>query len=87
MAAFGDLFVARVATVGLNPSWQEYLGRDKHELTGPFRRFETLRSLGISSRGSLTQEQCDRAITTMRAYFSRMSLAGTFHSRVRLALA
>jgi len=66
---FGDLFSARVATVGINPSWQEYLERDGQELTGTRRRFETLISLGAPSRSALTDEQADRAIQTMRGYF------------------
>jgi hypothetical protein len=66
---FGDLFAARVATIGLNPSHQEYLDRRGKELTGTLRRFETLESLGAPDRGSLTAEQCDRAILTMQTYF------------------
>jgi hypothetical protein len=66
---FGDLFTAGVATVGLNPSDQEYLGRGGIELDGPARRFETLTSLGAASRSSLTDEQCDRALQIMRTYY------------------
>lgn len=69
---FGDLFTAKIATVALNPSWQEYLasaGRGKHELTGPERRFETLGSLGVATRSVLTDEHCRQAIEKMRAYF------------------
>lgn len=66
---FGDLFSARVATVGINPSRQEYLGRDGRELAGTRRRFETLSSLEASSRAALTDEQADRAIRTMRGYY------------------
>lgn len=69
---FGDLFTAKIATVALNPSWQEYLGsvlRGKLELTGAERRFETLGSLGVTSRSALTDEHCRQAIDRMRAYF------------------
>ncbi len=66
---FGDLLTARVATIGLNTSPQEYLDRQGNELTGSQRRFETLGSLGAPDRLSLTADQCDRAITTMRAYY------------------
>jgi hypothetical protein len=66
---FGDLFTARVATVGLNPSHQEYLDRGGNELCGALRRFETLDSLRAADRASLTAEQCGRAIATMRTYF------------------
>ena len=66
---FGDLFTARIATVGLNPSDKEYLDRQGSELDGPWRRFETLNSLGAAGRGELTESQCDQAIATMRAYY------------------
>ena len=66
---FGDLFTARVATVGLNPSHQEYLDRSGNERCGELRRFETLHSLRAPDRASLSAEQCDRAIATMRTYF------------------
>jgi hypothetical protein len=66
---FGDLFTARVATVGLNPSHQEYLDRRGNELCGELRRFETLNSLRAPDRVSLSAEQGERAIATMRTYF------------------
>jgi hypothetical protein len=66
---FGDLLAASVATVGLNPSDREYLDKTGRELVGPDRRFETLRSLGAADRASLTDEQCQRAIDRMRAYY------------------
>lgn len=66
---FGDLFTARVATIGLNPSHQEYVDRRGSELVGPLRRFETLDSLRAPDRGSLTSEQCGRAMATMQSYF------------------
>lgn len=69
MLFFGDLFSARLATVGINPSYQEYLDRNGRELTGTARRFESLTSLGASSRAALTDEQCERAIAAMRGYF------------------
>lgn len=67
--SFGDPDSAQVATVGLNPSDQEYLDNDGRELTGVRRRFETLSSLGATGRSALTDEQCARALETMRAYF------------------
>ena len=66
---FGDLFTARVATVGLNPSNREYVDKQGLELEGAERRFETLTSLHAADRSSLTDEQCDRAIQTMREYY------------------
>lgn len=66
---FGDLWTARVATVGINPSRREYQDRRGQELDGADRRFETLASLGAPDRSCLTDAQCERAIVTMRAYF------------------
>jgi hypothetical protein len=66
---FGDLFNAKIATVGINPSFREYLDRQGSELTGTCRRFETLSSLGAVDRASLTDSQCFRAVATMRSYF------------------
>lgn len=66
---FGNLPSATTATVGINPSRQEYLSPKGVELDGTLRRFETLRSLGCTQRASLTAGQCEQAITTMRGYF------------------
>lgn len=66
---FGDIFAATIATVGLNPSRQEYCDSDGRELTGSERRFETLTSLGVYNRCDLTQPQCDQAIERMQGYF------------------
>ncbi|HZD70879.1 MAG TPA: hypothetical protein VFA45_18885 [Actinomycetes bacterium] len=66
---FGDLFSAEIATVGLNPSDQEYTNRRGDLLAGSQQRFATLSLLGASERSSLTDEQCDEAISWMRGYF------------------
>jgi uracil-DNA glycosylase len=66
---FGDLFTAEVATVGLNPSDQEYLTGGGQPLVGPAQRFATLASVGVIDRASLTDEQCANAIEWMRAYY------------------
>lgn len=75
---FGDVFAARVATLGLNPSRQEYLDPGGAELDGMKRRFETLASLGAADRASLDDEQARRAIDRMRRYFSGNVYAGWF---------
>jgi len=66
---FGELPAASIATVGLNPSKQEYIDPLGRQLEGPRRRFETLESLEAASRESITDHQIDRAIRTMRSYF------------------
>lgn len=75
---FGDILAANAATVGLNPSKLEYLDRHGQELTGSQRRFETLSSLGASTRTSLTPEQARRAIDRMRTYFHGNVYTGWF---------
>jgi len=73
---FGDLAAARIATVGLNPSDQEYTdGNQEYTdgngelLTRSRQRFATLASLGATDRPSLDDEQCDEAIEWMHRYF------------------
>jgi hypothetical protein len=66
---FGDLFKASVATIGINPSRQEYLNRAGSELNDELRRFETLGSLRAADRASLTDVQAVTAMERMRGYF------------------
>jgi uracil-DNA glycosylase len=66
---FGDLPSAEIATVGLNPSDQEYLTKGGAPLVGPAQRFATLESLDARDRASLTEEQCAEAVEWMRAYY------------------
>ena len=66
---FGNIWEARVATVGLNPSKLEYLDPRRSELEGEQRRFESLRSLEVEDRASLTDQQCGAALDRMRDYF------------------
>jgi hypothetical protein len=65
---FGNLFNASVATIGLNPSRQEYCDREGRELDAR-RRFETLKSLQMKNRGAVTGELASRAIGRMTDYF------------------
>jgi hypothetical protein len=67
---FGDLFAAEVATVGLNPSQQEYMTPRGELLAGVAQRFATLESLRASERESLTDEQCAEALRWMRDYYA-----------------
>jgi hypothetical protein len=66
---FGNIWEARVATLGLNPSKSEYLDKGRLELEGNYRRFESLRSLEAPDRSSLTDQQCEAALDRMRNYF------------------
>lgn len=81
---FGDLLSAEVASVGLNPSEQEYLSKDGTVLAGPAQRFATLGSLGADDRASLTDDQCAEAVEWMRDYYkpvSRSTARGSTRSR------
>jgi hypothetical protein len=44
---FGNPALARVATLGINPSSREFADASGHELEGSLRRLHTLRSLGL----------------------------------------
>ena len=57
--AFGPFRSARVATLGINPSKNEFLDNSGLELVSQRRRFETLTSLGADDLGDLTDEQVD----------------------------
>jgi len=82
---FGDIKRARAATIGINPSWIEYLDRDGGELRGSERRLETLASLGVTSRADLTDTHCNRAIHRMLGYFSANPYSGYFDRLNRVA--
>ena len=67
--SFSNPSTATVATLGLNPSRQEFLDKDGRELTGAARRFETLASLGVSSLTSASSEAMQRVVSACNRYF------------------
>ncbi|MDE2991066.1 MAG: hypothetical protein OXU21_08375 [Chloroflexota bacterium] len=67
---FGDAERSRVATLGLNPSNREFEDELGNELTGPERRFHTLRSLGLDSWLDADSRHFDLMVETCRRYFS-----------------
>jgi len=67
--AFGDSSNAFVATLGLNPSRQEFLDRNGRELNGTARRFETLASLGVPSLDSAPEALLQRVVYACNGYF------------------
>ena len=69
--AFGDPAVARVATLGLNPSNREFVDDDGVELAGDARRFHTLASLDLSSWDDANADDLDRVLASCRDYFAR----------------
>lgn len=67
---FGDIAASRVATLGINPSNREFLDQTGNELEGAERRFETLRSLGISRWSAISHSHLKRVIGSCKGYFS-----------------
>lgn len=68
VVAFGDPRRARVATLGLNPSRAEF-EEGGIELEGPRRRFETLRSLGVTTLEDAHDSVIDRVWERCNGYF------------------
>ncbi len=66
---FGDIFEAKIVTIGINPSPREYLNSRGKELVGSQQRLHTLTSVGATNRASLSDYQCRGAIDAMRMYF------------------
>lgn len=67
--SFGNASDAAVATLGLNPSRQEFLDRNGNELKETTRRFETLTSLGVPSLTSATEALLHRVVDACHRYF------------------
>jgi len=65
--SFGELSSSSVATLGLNPSNREFVDVKGEELDGNYRRFHTLKSLGLlkwsdanATHHKLIMESCNR---------------------------
>ena len=69
MPSFGDLNRAVVATLGLNPSNREFVDEDGVELHGFYRRFHTLRSLGLRSWADADAYHLRLILETCCTYF------------------
>ncbi len=69
--SFGNLLNSRVATLGLNPSNREFVDSAGEELDGPYRRFHTLKSLGIGDWRQADSRHLRLIIDSCQAYFSR----------------
>jgi hypothetical protein len=69
VVAFGDPLTATVATLGINPSWREFLADDGTLLHGRARRLSTLLSLSADSTASLRPDQVRTVIAECAAYF------------------
>jgi hypothetical protein len=67
--SFGDLSNATVATLGLNPSNREFVDEVGNELQGRYRRFHTLRSLGLASWSDVDARHLRLILESCRTYF------------------
>lgn len=71
VVAFGNPAGARAATLGLNPSRQEFLDTHGKELDNHRRRFETLVSLGVPSLASASDDVISAVLSACNEYFQR----------------
>lgn len=69
IAAFGNLCKSQLATVGLNPSNLEFVGRDGRELIGDARRFPTLTSLKLKRWADATDLDLLKIYDSYEHYF------------------
>jgi hypothetical protein len=67
--SFGDLSNATVATLGLNPSNREFVDEVGDELQGRYRRFHTLKSLGLVSWSDVDARHLRLILDSCRTYF------------------
>lgn len=71
VVSFGNPATARVATLGLNPSKNEFLDRSGEHLYGDERRFETLKSLRQRSLEKADDVTLEVVVTACHEYFQR----------------
>jgi hypothetical protein len=69
--SFGDALRADVATLGINPSRQEFYSIEGELLSGAQRRLATTDSLGITAGQPLTEDQARRVVAESNDYFAR----------------
>lgn len=67
--AFGDLANPQLATLGINPSYREFLDPAGEELQGELRRFHTLESLGLEAWTEADARHLELILDTYRSYF------------------
>lgn len=76
--SFGDLSHSTVATLGLNPSNREFVDIQGNELDGSFRRFHTLKSLGLRKWSDATAQHQKLIIESCHRYFYKNPYDGWF---------
>lgn len=76
--SFGDLSHSTVATLGLNPSNREFVDIQGKELDGSFRRFHTLKSLGLRKWSDATAQHQKLIMRSCHRYFYKNPYDGWF---------
>lgn len=71
VVAFGNPITARVATVGINPSSQEFVNKKGVLLTGEKRRLADFQSLGINSYSEIDEKIAQKILEESNSYFQR----------------
>lgn len=71
VVSFGDPASSKVATLGLNPSNLEFVGREGEQLLGSKSRFESLGSLGATSWNEVGQVGAVQILQSCQDYFFR----------------
>ncbi len=66
---FGDLTNPQLATLGINPSYREFVDPSGEELQGELRRFHTLESLGLETWAEADARHLELILDTYRSYF------------------
>ena len=84
--SFGDSEKSQVATVGINPSYREFLDPEGDELQGQERRLHTLASLGIDSWDKADFRHLALIAETGRSYFDSNPYSAWF-SRMEYVMA
>jgi hypothetical protein len=67
---FGNIEKSQVATLGINPSKNEFVDNKNALLSGSQKRFETLTSLGAPNLSSLTDTQAKSVYDACICYFN-----------------
>jgi hypothetical protein len=71
VVSFGNFREARVATLGINPSYQEFLTKDGAWLSEPKRRLATYETVGANPSGDITLEQAVQIVSESDNYFHK----------------
>lgn len=70
VVSFGNIKTSKIATLGINPSNREFVDEKGDELSGTYRRFHTLASLGLDSWSEVEEEHLLKILDSCENYFS-----------------